>query len=572
MSGARAKVSAIIVALALSFLAPGCERQYSRPNPVVALEDQASPETPSPAAELPLRPLHSELPITPTAVAEPASQASASGGPPAERVQLAQATQMEPLPTPAGTPRKTGDVPLLSQAPAAPGLADGPLLLHVDDADVRKVFEIISRQAKLNILVSPTVTGRVTLDLHDMTVDEGLQAVARLCHLTVRREKDVLYVYTTAEMDQGDDPPLRVYHLNYVRGSDLQKMIKPLLTKRGASTTSPDSEIGIKSDATKAGGDSPGGGDVLIVQDCERVLQAVDRVVAQLDVQPVQVLIEAVILSVKLDKDLELGVNFATLGGGSTVASVLGSGAALNAAAGFTPASVVTKAGQLVGNATSGLAEAQHGFKFGYVSNSVTGFVRALQTCHDVQILATPRLMVVNKQRAELQLGDRLGYETATQTQTSTVQTVQFMDIGTQLRLRPFVTSDGIVRMEIHPENSTGALDVNGIPQTSCAQVTTNVMIPDGMTVVIGGLIENDKDVSEQGLPWLNHLPWIGFLFRQTVDKPTRRELIIILTPHIWNPKAPAQLNNLKAPERVDEAKARAGIGCDPLPHGTRAD
>ena len=93
-----------------------------------------------------------------------------------------------------------------------------------------------------------------------MTVEEGLQAVARLCHLTVRREKDLLYVYTKAEADQGDDLPVRVYHLNYVRGSDLQKMIKPLLSKRGTITASPDSEVGIKSDANKAGGDSLGGG------------------------------------------------------------------------------------------------------------------------------------------------------------------------------------------------------------------------------------------------------------------------------------------------------------------------
>ena len=108
---------------------------------------------------------------------------------------------------------------------------------------------------------------------------------------------------------------------------------------------------------------------------------------------------------------------------------------------------------------------------------------------------------MVNKQRAEIQLGDRLGYETATQTQTSTVQTVQFMDVGTQLRLRPFVASDGMVRMEIHPEKSTGALDTNGIPQTSAAQVTTNVMVPDGTTMVVGGLIETDKDFRRRGFP-----------------------------------------------------------------------
>jgi type II secretory pathway component HofQ len=77
----------------------------------------------------------------------------------------------------------------------------------------------------------------------------------------------------------------------------------------------------------------------------------------------------------------------------------------------------------------------QHGLKFGLVNTSVTSFIRALQTCHDVKILASPRLLVVNKQRAALQLGDRPGYQTATQTQTSTVQSVQFMDMsGTRRR------------------------------------------------------------------------------------------------------------------------------------------
>ena len=562
----------MIAVLGMSLMAPGCARQCVSPTPAAQPEVRASSETPSVPSEPPLHAIHSEVPIAPLPASQPASQVSADMEPSAAPVRLAQAIQMEPLPAPPGTPRTADGAPLLSRDEAARGLANGPLMLHVDDADVRKAFEIISRQANVNILVSPNVTGRVTLDLKDMTAEDGLRAIARLCHLTVRREKEVLYVYTAAEADQGDDPPVRVYRLNYARGSDLQKMIKPLLTKRGMITASPDSEIGIKSDPNKAGGDSLGGSDVLIVQDCERVLQAVDRVVAQLDMQPVQVMIEAVIVSVKLDKDLELGVNFATLGLGSNAASVLGNGTALNQGAGFNPATLVTSAGQLVGSATSGLAEAQHGLKFGFVENSVTGFVRALETCHDVRILATPRLLVVNKQRAELQLGDRLGYETATQTQTSTVQTVQFMDIGTQLRLRPFVTSDGMVRMEIHPENSTGALDNNGIPQTSAAQVTTNVMIPDGMTVVVGGLIQADKDFTETGIPGLMRLPWIGWLFRQTIDKPTRRELIVILTPHIWNPKAPMRLNGLESPERIDEVKARAGMRCDPPPRGERAE
>jgi type II secretory pathway component GspD/PulD (secretin) len=227
---------------------------------------------------------------------------------------------------------------------------------------------------------------------------------------------------------------------------------------------------------------------------------------------------------------------------------------------------VITTAGKLVGSPTSGLAEDVPGLKFGFVANTVTGFIRALQTVGKTEILACPRLLVVNKQRAELQLGDRLGYMSTTQTQTSTTQTVQFMDIGTQLRLRPFVTCDGIVRMEIHPEKSSGQLNNAGIPQTSTAQVTTNVMVPDGATIVIGGLIETEKDSTETGIPVLSRLPVVGFLFRHTLATTTRKELIVILTPHIWKPCAPACLNSVVPPACPAEARARAGVVPSPKP------
>ena len=228
MSKARAKLFAVVVAWGMSLMAAGCAREYTNPSSLAPPDEPAARETPAATSEPPRQPVPCE---PPTAVAEAASRAPAESEPPAELVRLAQGIQMEPLPTPTGTPVKAGDGPLLSGSPSPRGLANGPLLLHVDNMDVRKVFELISRQGNVNILVSPNVAGCVTLDLKDMTVEEGLQAVARVCHLMVRREKDILYVYTTAEADQGDDPPVRVYHLNYVRGSDVQKMVKPMASE-----------------------------------------------------------------------------------------------------------------------------------------------------------------------------------------------------------------------------------------------------------------------------------------------------------------------------------------------------
>ena len=166
---------------------------------------------------------------------------------------------------------------------------------------------------------------------------------------------------------------------------------------------------------------------------------------------------------------------------------------------------------------------------------------------------------MLNKQRAEIQLGDRLGYKTITQTQTSTTEKVEFMNVGTQLRLRPFVSADGLIRMEIHPERSSGVLD-KGVPQTSSAQVTTNVMVPDGATIVIGGLMEDEKEVSKSGIPLLCELPLVEPLFRRTEEKLVRKELIVILTPRIWSQAGARELNAVPPPRCADEARARAGI------------
>jgi type IV pilus secretin PilQ/predicted competence protein len=432
--------------------------------------------------------------------------------------------------------------------------------------DVRKVFEVLSRQSTLNILVSPNVAGRVTVDLKDVSVDGAIEVVAELCHLQTRREGNLVYVFTLADKDEKEeqDLPIRIYHLAYTKGTDLEKMIKPLLSKRGVLTSTPESEMGIKTDFDKAGDDSMAGGDVLVVQDHERVLKAVDRVVAQLDVQPIQVLIEAIIVSVKLENGLDLGVNFGVVDNAATTLGVLGSGAAINAATGFTPAQVLTAGGKVVGDKYSGFAEDIQGVKFGFIDKNATGFIRALRTFAETKILASPRLLVLNKQRAEIQLGDRLGYKTLTQTQTSTTEKVEFMNVGTQLRLRPFVSSDGLIRMEIHPERSSGVLE-NGVPQTTSAQVTTNVMVPDGATLVIGGLMKDEKDITRSGIPLLCDLPIVGPLFRRTEEKLVRKELIVILTPRIWSQAIARELNGEPPPRCEEEARARAGIppSCD---------
>jgi len=473
---------------------------------------------------------------------------------------------------------------------AASANAEPLITLHVDNLEVSKVMELISRQAKiLNILVSPGVTGTVTLDLRNKTVDDALQIIAKQCRLTVRREKDVIYIATLDEFRkiEEDDLPIRVYHLNYVKSGDVIKMVKPILSKKGTISQSPDSDTGYPATSAnapsgtgggaasgasgKAGGNSMAGGEIVVVQDYEINLKTIDRVIAEIDIQPTQVLIEAVIVSVTLSKDLDLGVNYAVLDNAGNALGVVGDGALINTAAGFTPAGVLaspvansfrqtttngatttTETTGSTGKVSAGFVNATDpgGVKFGWTGKNVTGFITALQKRGETKVLAAPRILVLNKQGAVVHLGQNLGYYTTQITQTSSTQTANFMPIGTQLQLRPFVSSDGMIRMEVHPQRSTGALE-NGLPQTTAAEVTTNVMVPNGTTIVIGGLIDTQVEHSVNGIPVLMDLPWLGGLFRESSDTKTRRELVVILTPHIWRPQCPTALNALGKPRAL---------------------
>jgi general secretion pathway protein D len=254
----------------------------------------------------------------------------------------------KPMSPPISAPVSEQLDPVISVKPSAS--SDGaPLIdLHVKDLDVRTVLEALMRQAKTNIYVSEGVAGTVTLDLHDRTLDDVLDAIVKLCRVTVQRDKGVIYVTTAAELRdvEAEDLPVRVYRLNYVKSTDMDKMIKPFLTKGiGVTTSTPDAEVGVQTNAAAAGGNSMAGGEVLLVQDYEQVLKKVDRLVAELDVQPIQVLIEAVIVQVTLSKSTELGINYAVLDGAGKTLAVFGDGMAINAAAGFSPASVLTTAG-----------------------------------------------------------------------------------------------------------------------------------------------------------------------------------------------------------------------------------
>ncbi len=461
----------------------------------------------------------SQVKSPPTAADEPSSET------PAETAAEA------PLPSPERTAAKPQPRPSEAVPPKAEAVAATPPVtklgdsgtsyseIHFQNEDLRKVVEAISEQSGLNTIVSDSVQGTVTANFTNVDALEALDAILKSTGFLARQEGSFLYVGTAEdflEMEKTlDQIGTRVYRPSYATATELQTLITPLLSdKVGFVSISSASEVGIAADESNAGGDSYAGEEVLLVRDYAAVLTEIDQIIADVDVKPLQVAIEATILSVKLDDETSMGVSFEFLKNYSDVR--LGIGSPLNA---------------LPTKLESG------GLEFAFLDSNMSEFIKALESVQDTNVIATPRVLVLNKHRAEVQIGKSDGYINSTVTETSTSQSVAFLDTGTILRLRPFISPDGMIRMEIHPELSTGEVEVSAeftIPKKEVTQVTTNVMVRDGCTVIIGGLIREQLTNGKTQVPLLGSLPVVGPLFRSSqIESTVREEILILLTPHI---------------------------------------
>ena len=411
--------------------------------------------------------------------------------------------------------------PTNTVAPTVRSEGDGQLVMNIQDTDIRTVLELLSEQGNLNILASKNVQGKVSATLNGVDLISALDAILRSTGYVARRDGKFIYVGTPADFEQMehsmDRIGTRVYQPNYVKASDLKDLIQPLLTdKIGVVSVTAPAQVGIGTDDTQAGGDSFAGSEAILVRDYEGVLAQIDQVVREIDIRPMQVHIEAMILSVRLGDTDRFGVNFQNLLREGATKALVGWGV---------PISNLNQ-----------IALEDGSLQFGFIDGDVSLFLNALEQVADTNVIATPRLMVLNKHRAEIHIGRREGYVSTTQTETATTQSVEFLDVGTQLRLRPFITPDGLIRMEVHPELSDGSVEVQGnftLPNEDITQVTTNIMVRDGCTVIIGGLIQEQLATTTTQVPFFGNLPVVGVLFRNKEETLNRREIIVLITPHI---------------------------------------
>ena len=404
----------------------------------------------------------------------------------------------------AAGPDATVRIPLATSVP--PGAVqvnpqNGLVTIAIREAPLDQILGILAEREGLNLICAEDVTANISITVNDAPFDEALAHILSVAGCTCRRQGNFLLITSVAAggtvSPEAQGREIRVFSLSYVSAADVDLVIKGLLSPVGQSFMG-------ESDPQ----DHRKTREVLIVEDLPPYLARIEQTVEQLDTTPRQVLIEAHVLSVELEDDLRHGVDWAYLKKNNPVLTLETTGFA-NAAA---PQAMI----------------------FDLAATELTSVVEWLKTTTDAKTLASPKVFALNGQEARIQIGEQLGYRVTTTTQTSTMESIDFLEVGVILTVTPQITPDNHVLMKVKPVVSSGQISPDTeLPEEETTEVETSVMLRDGHGIVIGGLIQEEDIETQQKIPWLGDMWLVGWLFQKRNVDRKRSEIIIALIPHV---------------------------------------
>jgi len=456
--------------------------------------------------------------------------------------------------------------------------------INVQNEDLAAVLQMLSIQSEKNIITSKSVSGTVSANLYDVTFEQALRAILEVNGFVYEERGNFIYVYTIDEWTQIEKArrqrESRIYELNYLSAADAREFITPLLSDEGKLSVRGEVAPGFRVNGDDGDADDYAYNVKVVVNDYEENLVAIEALLRELDIAPRQVLIEATILQTALDEENAFGVDFSVIGslnfsdlanplsgvddlllGNSTGADVPAGGAE-----GFEPGDSSGSVFESKIGQTENTIGQTGGFRIGIIQDDISVFLRVLDSVTDSTLLARPKVIALNRQRAQVRVAREEGYVGAENTRENgtTSQEIEFLESGIILGFRPFISENEMTRLELSPELSRSFFTVSfgrQIPNKALNQLTTNVRCRNGETVVLGGLFQEDLSTSRRQVPFLGDVPVFGAAFRSQDDSITRREIIFLITPTIIHDQLLQETGQL-ALDSVDHAMigARAGL------------
>lgn len=410
-----------------------------------------------------------------------------------------------------------------SEASAAPA---GTVTLDFRDADIQNVLRILAFKSGVNIVTGPEVTGLVTIQLRDVPWEQALAVILETYGYGYDRKGNIITVTTIENLKKrredaailAEQKPLvtKTYIINYGKASEIIASIEKLKSDRGK----------INFDERT---------NTIIVQDIEESVALIGEVVAKLDRVTPQVLIEAKIVETTLNDSDELGIDW-------TIAATV-AGAKRPTTWPFS----VNPSNRFTTDDFPGAEDSD--FSYGTLNASqLQAVFEMLRTRTDTNILSNPKIVTLDNQSAMITVGSQYPIPTYTYNEEQArlqVNGWEYKDIGIIFTVTPNVNSAGYVTLDIEPK-ITEILDFvtvenTSLPRLSNESAKTRVMVKDGETLVIAGLIKDKVTDTKKKVPFLGDVPLLGMIFQKDEKTVTKTDLLIFLTPRIITPDTDKQ-------------------------------
>ncbi len=462
---------------------------------------------------------------------------------------------------PLGNPTKID-----ASAPPAPAIID---VLDFKQIDIADVLRLISLKVQRNIVASQNVKGRVTVYLKDIGVLDALRVIVDAYGWAFVEEGDIIKVMTSQEYEErfgqkfGRPFSNRIYNLNYGNTAAVSALLNQVKSSQGKVLVDDKSNTLVLIDTPAKIVEmediikrldvktitevfdinyalakdvsaqitpllTPGLGILksddrsnrLVVTDTVRVVDQIRNIIKAFDLRHKEVLIQAKIVQVILDDEHKMGIDWE---------AVIAKYKKLTFTSDFSVLADSDKRGKV---AIGTLSE-----------DDFTLMLEALDTIGSTKILSSPRITALNNEEAKILVGSSEPYVTSTTTTTSsgpatTAESVNFMEVGVKLYVTPTIHNDGFITVKIKPEvsSATGKITTsnnNTIPIIETSEAETKVMIKDGVTIILGGLIKEEIIKTDKRVPLLGKLPLLGFAFRSENHSVQKTEIAIFIKPTI---------------------------------------
>lgn len=450
--------------------------------------------------------------------------------------------------------------------PTTANATNRTITLNVPKGDIRDALRLVAEHGGLNLYIGPEVDGEVSLYLTDATIESALDTIAKNSGLEYSVADGIVSVTKKIEKVKDDSAPPLVTRVFTLRAADAARVRDALVFAlsefgkmevyndnsstgyRTLSLSELEGEVGenanvnanqniVRSQNSQQNGATVTQSDArnarrIVVTDVPENVERVGDLIATLDTLPPQVLIEARIVEMSTQLQRELGIDWDI--------NVLANGPILNhelplhVEAGFA-------SGQAIRRTANGTANANAGLALGTIDFSrLMGLLRIHQTDNAIRLLANPRLLVFNNHSASILVGERypLLESNISEFGIVTESLDTYIPVGVQLEVQPTIMLDGRVSMQIHPVTSSLGDDVVGttgirVARIQTRELSTRIIMDDGQTVVLGGLISDRKSRTVNKIPGLGDVLGLSALFRQENPSSERTDLLVFVTAHV---------------------------------------